>query len=48
MTKASAGEVIELHFNDETWFDRLLFRGALCAPTAQAPGRFAGETWGLD
>ena len=48
MTKASAGEVIKLHFNDEAWFDRLPFRGALCAPTAQATGRLAGETWGLD
>jgi hypothetical protein len=48
MTKAPAGEVIKLHFNDETCFDRLPFRGALCAPTTQAAGRFAGETWWLN
>src|SRR5689334_10826548 len=48
VAKTSSGKVIELHFGNESWFQRLPFRGALGAPSAGAAGGASGEARRLD
>ena len=48
MAKTSAGEVIELHLDDQFVLERLPFHGVLRAPATQAAGGFAGEAGRLD
>ena len=48
MTKASSGEMIELHFDDEFVVEWLPFHRALGAPAAEAAGSFAREAGRLD
>ena len=38
MTKAAAGEVVELHFRDQLGFQRLPLHRFFCAPTARPAG----------
>src|SRR5882724_2560067 len=48
VTKAAAGEVIVLNFDDELWRERLPLGGALGGPAAWTTGRVAGEARRLD
>jgi len=45
MTKPSAGEVIELHLDDQFWLNRLPLHRMLRTPAAQSAGSFAREAW---
>ena len=48
MPEAPPREMIELNLGDKLGIERLPFRRAFGAPTAQSAGRFAGETGRLD
>src|SRR5438067_522807 len=48
MTKAAAGEVIVLNFDDEFRGERLPFCGSLSRPTARTAGSVASEARRLD
>jgi hypothetical protein len=44
VAKATAGEMVELHFDYNLRAQRMPLRGALGAPSTRPPGRLPGET----
>ena len=43
VAKATAGEMVELHFNHQLGIERFPLAGAFAAPPARASGCFSGE-----